>query len=109
MLLPAERPCKARGIRPQRNRHLARRRVLRHSRLRLLQKRQFEVAIEQFNKAINHKPSAAIYHLRLARALRDNGDAQKARQAYERALQLGGSNFTEAGQARQELTSLRRS
>jgi tetratricopeptide (TPR) repeat protein len=62
-------------------------------------KRQFEVAIEQFNKAINRKPSAAIYHLRLARALRDYGDTQKARQAYERALQLGGPNFIEAGQA----------
>jgi tetratricopeptide (TPR) repeat protein len=71
-------------------------------------KRQFEVAIEQFNKAINRKPSAAIYHLRLARALRDHGDTQKARQAYERALQLGGLNGAEAGQARQELASLRK-
>ncbi|MGH9937402.1 MAG: tetratricopeptide repeat protein [Blastocatellia bacterium] len=72
-------------------------------------KRQHEVAIEQFNKAIDRKPSVAIYHLRLARALRDHGDTQKARQAYERALQLGGLNGAEAGQARQELTSLRRS
>ena len=71
-------------------------------------KRQFEVAIEQFSKAINRKPSSALYHLRLARALRDNGDTQKARQTYERALQLGGSNFAEAGQARQELALLRR-
>ncbi len=72
-------------------------------------KRQFEVAIEQFDKAINRKPSSAIYHLRLARALRDHGDTQKARQAYERALQLGGPNFAEGGQARQELAALRRS
>jgi len=71
-------------------------------------KRQFEVAIEQFNKAIDRKPSAAIYHLHLARALRDHGDTQKARQAYDRALQLGGTKFTEAGQARQELASLRK-
>jgi tetratricopeptide (TPR) repeat protein len=72
-------------------------------------KRQFEIAIEQFNKAISRRPSSAIYHLRLARVLRDNGDTQKAQQAYERALQLGGSNFAEGGQARQELASLRRS
>ena len=72
-------------------------------------KRQFEVAVEQFNKAINRKPSSALYHLRLARALRDNGDTQKARQTYERALQLGGPNFAESGQARQELAALRRS
>jgi tetratricopeptide (TPR) repeat protein len=72
-------------------------------------KRQFETAIEQFNKAISRRPSCAVYHLHLARTLRDNGDTQKARQAYERSLQLGGSNFAEAGQARQELASLRRS
>jgi tetratricopeptide (TPR) repeat protein len=72
-------------------------------------KRQHEIAIEQFNKAISRKPSSALYHLHLARALRDSGETQKARQAYERALQLGGANFAEAGQARQELASLRRS
>ncbi len=72
-------------------------------------KRQFEVAIEQFSKAVDRKPSAAIYHLHLARALRDNGETQKARQAYERALQLGGLNGAESGQARQELISLRKS
>jgi tetratricopeptide (TPR) repeat protein len=71
-------------------------------------KRQFEVAAEQFYKAINRRPSNPIYHLHLARALRDHGDTQKARQAYERALQLGGSNFAEANQARQELALLRR-
>jgi tetratricopeptide (TPR) repeat protein len=71
-------------------------------------KRQFEVAIEQFNKAISRKPSSAVYHLHLARALRDKGDTQKSRQAYERALQLGGSNFAEGPQARQELASLHR-
>ncbi|MGH9834592.1 MAG: tetratricopeptide repeat protein, partial [Blastocatellia bacterium] len=71
-------------------------------------KRQFEVAIEQFNKAIIRKPSSALYYLRLARALRDNGDTQNARQAYERALQLSGPNFAEASQARQELASLRK-
>lgn len=52
-------------------------------------KRQFEIAIEQFNKAIDRRPSNPIYYLHLARALRDNGDTRKARQAYERALQLG--------------------
>jgi tetratricopeptide (TPR) repeat protein len=72
-------------------------------------KRQFEVAIEQFNKAVDRKPAAATYQLHLARALRDHGDTQKARQAYERALQLGGQNFPEAGPARQELMSLRKS
>jgi tetratricopeptide (TPR) repeat protein len=71
-------------------------------------KRQFEIAIEQFNKAISRKPSSAVYHLRLARALRDHGETQKARQAYERALQLGGTNFAEGNQARQELAALRR-
>lgn len=71
-------------------------------------KRQYEVAIEQFNKAIGRRPSNAAYHLHLARAYRDNGDTQQARQAYERALQLGGVNFTEAGQVRQELAALRK-
>ncbi len=72
-------------------------------------KRQFEVAIEQFIKAVDRKPSTAIYHLHLARALRDHGDTQKARQSYERSLQLGGPTFAQAGQARQELASLRKS
>ncbi|MCI0339416.1 MAG: tetratricopeptide repeat protein [Acidobacteria bacterium] len=72
-------------------------------------KRQFDIAIEQFNKAIDRRPSNPIYHLHLARALRDNGDTQKARQAYERALQIGRANFAEANQARQELAALRRS
>ncbi len=72
-------------------------------------KRQYEVAIEQFRKAIDRKPNSAGYHLHLARALRDSGDTQRARQSYERALQLGGANFGEGNQARQELAALRRS
>lgn len=72
-------------------------------------KRQFEVAVEQFNKAISRSPEKASYHLHLARALRDNGETQKARAAYERALQVGGTAFAEANQARQELAALRRS
>ena len=72
-------------------------------------KRQFDVAIEQYRKAIDRKPASANYHLHLARALRDNGDTQRARQSYERALQLGGANFSELNQARQEIASLRRS
>ena len=66
------------------------------------------IAIEQFNKAIERRPANAGYHLHLARALRDNNEAGKARQAYERALQLGGGNFAEAGQARHELAALPR-
>ncbi len=72
-------------------------------------KRQFDVAIEQFRKAIERKPNSPNYHLHMARALRDNGDTQHARLSYERALQLGGASFREAAQAKQELTSLRRS
>jgi tetratricopeptide (TPR) repeat protein len=72
-------------------------------------KRQYEVAIEQFHKAIDRKPNSAGYHLHLARALRDSGDTQRARQSYERALQLGGANFGEGNQAKQELAALRRS
>ncbi|MEK7829953.1 MAG: tetratricopeptide repeat protein, partial [Acidobacteriota bacterium] len=72
-------------------------------------KRQFEVAIEQFHKAISRRPDSPAYHLHLARALRDSGSTQQARQSYERALQLGGANFAEANQARQELAALRRS
>lgn len=72
-------------------------------------KRQYEVAIEQFRKAIDRKPNSAGYYLHLARALRDNGDTQHARQSYERALQLGGAGFSDASQARQELAALRRS
>lgn len=71
-------------------------------------KRQFDVSIEQFNKAISRNPVKAGYHLHLARALRDHGETQKARAAYEKALQLGGSSFTEAGQARQELAALKK-
>ncbi len=72
-------------------------------------KRLFDVAIEQFRKAIDRKPASANYHLHLACALRDNGATQSARQSYERALQLGGANFGEVNQARQELAALRRS
>ncbi len=71
-------------------------------------KRQFDVAIEQFRKAIDRRPTSPAYHLHLARALRDNGNTQQARQSYERALQLGGADFNEANQARQELAALRR-
>jgi tetratricopeptide (TPR) repeat protein len=72
-------------------------------------KRQFDVAIELFRKAIDRKPASASYYLHLARALRDNGDTQRARQSYERALQLGGASYAESNQARQELAALRRS
>lgn len=72
-------------------------------------KRQFDVAIEQFRRALDRRPDSANYHLHMARAQRDNGNTQQARQSYERALQLGGANFGEANQARQELAALRRS
>jgi tetratricopeptide (TPR) repeat protein len=72
-------------------------------------KRQFDVAIEQFRKAIDRRPTSPAYHLHLARALRDNGNTQQARASYERALQLGGADFSEANQARQELAALRKS
>jgi len=65
-------------------------------------------AAEQFTKAIEKRPLNAAYQLHLARALRDNGQMPQARQAYERALQLGGNNFPDAPQAKQELASLRR-
>ncbi len=71
-------------------------------------KRQFDVAAEQFAKAISRNPGKAAYHLHLARALRENGETQKARAAYEKALQLGGSTFSEAGSARQELAALKK-
>src|SRR5262245_17364884 len=70
-------------------------------------KRQYLIAIEQFSKAIDRKPANPNYYLHMARALRDNGNTAKARQAYERALQVGGANFARADQARQELASLR--
>jgi tetratricopeptide (TPR) repeat protein len=70
-------------------------------------KRQYEIAIEQFTKAIDRKPANPNYYLHMARAFRDNGNTVKARQAYERALQVGGANFSRAGEARQELASLR--
>ena len=72
-------------------------------------KRQHDVAIEQFRKAIDRRPTSPAYHLHLARALRDNGNTQQARASYEHALQLGGTNFSEANQARQELAALKRS
>jgi tetratricopeptide (TPR) repeat protein len=72
-------------------------------------KRQFDVAIEQFRKAIDRRPDSPAYHLHLARALRDSGSTQQARVSYERALQLGGANFAEANQARQELAALKKS
>ncbi|MCI0660271.1 MAG: tetratricopeptide repeat protein [Acidobacteria bacterium] len=70
-------------------------------------KRQYEIAIEQFSKAIDRKPANPNFYLHMARAFRDNGNTAKARQAYERALQVGGPNFVRADQARQELASLR--
>lgn len=72
-------------------------------------KRQYDVAIEQFRRAIDRRPDSPSYHLHLARALRDNGNTQQAKQSYERAMQLGGAGFAEANQARQELAALRRS
>lgn len=71
-------------------------------------KGQHSIAIEQFNKAIERRPANAGYYLHLARALRENNEAARARQAYERALQVGGGNFAEAGQARQEMAALPR-
>lgn len=72
-------------------------------------KRQFDVAIEQFRKAIDRRPDSANYHLHMARAQRDNGNTQQAKVSYERALQVGGTDFGDANQARQELAALRRS
>ncbi len=72
-------------------------------------KRQFDIAIEQFNKAIDRRPTNPNFHVHLARAFRENGNTEKARQAYERALQLGGPGFTKANEVRQELNALRRS
>ena len=70
-------------------------------------KRQYEIAIEQFTKAIDRKPANPNFYLHIARAFRENGNTAKARQNYERALQVGGTNFHRADQARQELASLR--
>jgi tetratricopeptide (TPR) repeat protein len=72
-------------------------------------KQLHSVAVEQFSKAIEKKPLSAAYHFHLARALRDSGETRKAQQAYERALQIGGANFADAEQAKQELAALRRS
>lgn len=72
-------------------------------------KRQFDVAIEQFRRAIDRRPASANYHLHMARAQRDGGNTQQAKASYERALQVGGTNFAEANQARQELAALRKS
>lgn len=71
-------------------------------------KGQPSIAIEQFNRAIERRPTNANYYLHLARALRDHNETARARQAYEKALQLGGGNFAEAGQVRQELAALPR-
>ena len=63
-------------------------------------------AAEQFSKAVEKKPTSASYYLHLARALRESGQTSQARQAYQRALQLGGANFSDASEARQELMAL---
>jgi tetratricopeptide (TPR) repeat protein len=67
----------------------------------------YTVAIEQFNKAIEKNPKSASYHYHLARALNSNNDSQKARDAYEMALRLGGDKFPEAKQAREELSQMK--
>jgi tetratricopeptide (TPR) repeat protein len=72
-------------------------------------KGQYSIAIEQFNRAIERRPTQAGYHVHLARALRDHNETPRARQAYEKALQIGGSNFAEAPKIRQELASLPKS
>ncbi|HZS05745.1 MAG TPA: tetratricopeptide repeat protein [Blastocatellia bacterium] len=70
-------------------------------------KQLYGVAIEQFNKALEKAPQSALYHLHLARALRENKEPQKAREAYAQALKIGGDKFAEAKQARDELASLK--
>jgi tetratricopeptide (TPR) repeat protein len=72
-------------------------------------KGQFSLAIEQFTRAIERRPAKAGYHLHLARALRDNSETLRARQAYEKALQAGGREFAGAAQIRQELAALPKS
>jgi tetratricopeptide (TPR) repeat protein len=72
-------------------------------------KGQHTIAIEQFNKAIERRPAQPRYHLHLARALRDHNEAARARLAYEKALQTGGSDFAEAQQIKQELAALPKS
>jgi tetratricopeptide (TPR) repeat protein len=71
-------------------------------------KGQHSLAAEQFNKAIERRPANAGYYLHLARALRENNETQRARQAYEKVLQLGRGDFAEANQARQEMAALPR-
>jgi tetratricopeptide (TPR) repeat protein len=71
-------------------------------------KGQHSLAAEQFNKAIERRPTNAGYYLHLARALRDNNETQRARQSYEKALQFGGGDFADANQARQEMAALPR-
>src|SRR5262249_16460563 len=71
-------------------------------------KGQHSIAVEQFDKAIERRPANAGYYLHLARALRDNNEAHRPRQAYEKALQVGGGDFAEASKARQELAALPR-
>jgi tetratricopeptide (TPR) repeat protein len=71
-------------------------------------KGQHAVAVEQFNRAIERSPRQASYYLHLARALRENNNVPQARQAFTKAIQLGGLTAAEVNGARQEMAALPR-
>ena len=71
-------------------------------------KGQHAIAIEQFNRAIERRPRQAGYYLHLARALRENNNAPQARQAFAKAIQLGGLSAADVNGARAEMAALPR-
>ncbi len=70
-----------------------------------LKKTLYGVAVEQFGKAIEKNPRNAVYYLHLARALNGSHETQKARDAYNQAVKLGGEKLPEAKQVRDELAA----
>lgn len=72
-------------------------------------KRQYEVAIDQFSRAIARRPENPVYYLHLARAWREQGDAAQARQALTQAIRLAPSNSPVTAQARDELAAITKS
>lgn len=73
----------------------------------LLKKDLKAVAIEQYLKAIERRPTEPTFHKHLAEAYQRNGEKAKAVQSYEQALRLGGNNYRDAEAVKGEIAKLR--
>jgi tetratricopeptide (TPR) repeat protein len=73
----------------------------------LYKKKLYELAVEQYRKAVERRPNEPTFHKHLAEAYQQSGDKTKALQAYEQALKLGGSNYRDTEAIKSEMARLR--